>query len=48
MAEVLALDAATGALRLSIGPETTESDIDRFLGAFVKIAARRKPAGQAA
>lgn len=41
-------DAATGALRLSIGPETTESDIDRFLGAFAKIAARRKPAGQAA
>lgn len=40
--------AATGALRLSIGPDTTESDIDRFLGAFVKIAARRKPAGQAA
>ena len=41
-------DATTGALRLSIGPDTTESDIDRFLGAFVKIAARRKPAGQAA
>ncbi|MFL0691466.1 MAG: cysteine desulfurase family protein [Agrobacterium tumefaciens] len=41
-------DAATGALRLSIGPETTESDIERFLGAFAKIAARRKPAGQAA
>jgi cysteine desulfurase len=41
-------DAATGALRLSIGPDTTESDIGRFLDAFVKIAARRKPAGQAA
>lgn len=41
-------DAATGALRLSIGPETTESDIDRFLVAFEKIAARRKLAGQAA
>lgn len=41
-------DAATGALRLSIGPDTTESDIDRFLDAFAKIAARRKPAGQAA
>ncbi|MFN3507028.1 MAG: cysteine desulfurase family protein [Allorhizobium sp.] len=41
-------DAVTGALRLSIGPDTTESDIDRFLDAFVKIAARRKPAGQAA
>jgi cysteine desulfurase len=41
-------DAATGALRLSIGPVTTQSDIDRFVAAFAKIAARRKPAGQAA
>lgn len=41
-------DAATGALRLSIGPATTGSDIDRFVAAFTKIAARRKPAGQAA
>lgn len=41
-------DASTGALRLSIGPATTESDIDRFVAAFAKIAARRKPTGQAA
>lgn len=41
-------DAATGALRLSIGPATMGSDIDRFVAAFTKIAARRKPAGQAA
>lgn len=41
-------DAATGALRLSIGPTTTEADIDQFLAVFAKIAARRKPAGQAA
>ncbi len=41
-------DAATGALRLSIGRATTESDIDRFVAAFAKIAARRKPTGQAA
>ncbi|TPP10933.1 cysteine desulfurase family protein [Rhizobium glycinendophyticum] len=41
-------DAATGALRLSIGPATTDGDIDRFVAAFTKIAARRKPAGQAA
>ncbi|EKF57230.1 MAG: cysteine desulfurase family protein [Agrobacterium albertimagni] len=41
-------DAATGALRLSIGPTTTEADIDRFVATFEKIAARRKPAGQAA
>ncbi|MGE8103851.1 cysteine desulfurase family protein [Allorhizobium sp. NPDC080224] len=41
-------DAATGALRLSIGPTTTETHIDRFVATFEKIAARRKPAGQAA
>lgn len=41
-------DAAAGALRLSIGPATTDGDIDRFVAAFTKIAARRKPAGQAA
>lgn len=41
-------DAVTGALRLSIGPATPEGDIDRFVAAFAKIAARRKPAGQAA
>ena len=41
-------DAATGALRLSIGPSTTEADIDRFLLTFAKIAARRKLAGKAA
>lgn len=41
-------DAATGALRLSIGPTTTEADIDQFLAVFAKIAARRKAAGQAA
>lgn len=41
-------DAATGALRLSIGPTTTETDIDRFVATFEKIAARRNPAGQAA
>ena len=41
-------DAATGALRLSIGPSTTEADIDRFILIFAKIAARRKLAGKAA
>lgn len=41
-------DAAAGALRLSIGPATTDGDIDRFVAAFTKIAARRKPSGQAA
>lgn len=41
-------DAAHGALRLSLGPTTTETDIDRFIAVFDKIASRRKHTGQAA
>lgn len=41
-------DARLGALRLSIGPSTTDEDVDAALAAFRKIAGRRKPAGQAA
>lgn len=41
-------DAAHGALRLSLGPATTETDIDRFITVFDKIASRRKHTGQAA
>ncbi|MDH4440082.1 MAG: cysteine desulfurase family protein [Rhizobium sp.] len=41
-------DAATGALRLSIGPTTTDQDVERFIAAFTAIAARRKLAGRAA
>lgn len=41
-------DPRLGALRISLGPATTEADIDRALAAFTKIAGRRKPAGQAA
>lgn len=41
-------DPRLGALRISLGPATTDEDIDRALIAFEKIAARRKPAGQAA
>lgn len=41
-------DAATGALRASLGPSTTEADIDRFVLTFAKIAARRKLADKAA
>ena len=41
-------DPALGALRISLGPETTDSDIDKALVAFRKIAGRLKPAGQAA
>ena len=41
-------DPRLGALRISLGPATTDEDIDRALAAFEKIAARRKPTGQAA
>lgn len=35
-------EVAAGFLRLSFGPETSEGEIDAFLGAFGKIAARVK------
>ncbi len=41
-------DPKLGALRISLGPDTTEDDIVRALAAFAKIAGRRKPAGEAA
>ncbi len=41
-------DPKLGALRISLGPDTTDADIDRAIAAFTKIAARRKPAGAAA
>ncbi|MEN3145900.1 cysteine desulfurase family protein [Neorhizobium sp. IRAMC:178] len=41
-------DPKLGALRISLGPETTQDDIARALAAFAKIAGRRKPAGEAA
>lgn len=41
-------DAAHGALRLSLGPGTTNTHIDRFIAVFDKIASRRKLSGQAA
>ena len=41
-------DPKLGALRISLGPTTTEDDIDRVLAAFQKIAGRRRPAGEAA
>jgi cysteine desulfurase len=41
-------DPKLGALRISLGPETTEDDIDRALAAFGKIAGRRKLTGEAA
>ena len=41
-------DPKLGALRISLGPTTTEAEIDRAIAAFSRIAARRKLAGAAA
>lgn len=41
-------DPDVGALRISLGPDTTETDIDKAIIAFGKIALRRKVPGQAA
>lgn len=44
----MGLDAKTGGLRVSLGFGTDESDIDRMIAAFAKVAGRRRHAGQAA
>ena len=41
-------DPQLGALRISLGPDTTDEDITRAVAAFAKIAARRKAQGVAA
>lgn len=41
-------DPKLGALRISLGPDTTDEDIEQALAAFAKIAGRRRPAGEAA
>jgi cysteine desulfurase len=41
-------DPKLGALRISLGSETSDEDIDRALVAFGKIAGRRKLTGEAA
>lgn len=41
-------DADMGALRMSLGPLTTEAEIEKALAAFARISGRRKAAGQAA
>ncbi len=41
-------DPKLGALRMSLGFSTTEEDIAKAVATFTKIAARRKPAGEAA
>ena len=41
-------DPQQGALRISIGPSTSEAEIDGVIAAFAKIAARRRLSGAAA
>ncbi len=41
-------DPKLGALRISLGPATTEADIDRAIAVLARIAGRRKLAGAAA
>lgn len=43
----MGVDPRLGALRISIGPTTSETDIDRTIDAFARIAARRRLAGAA-
>jgi len=44
----MGLNSDIGGLRISLGPETTETDMERAVTAFRKIAGRRKLPGQAA
>ena len=44
----MGLDPKLGALRISLGPATTEAEIDHALAAFAKIAGRRKLSDEAA
>jgi cysteine desulfurase len=41
-------DPKLGALRISLGFSTTDEDVAKAIATFTKIAARRKPAGEAA
>lgn len=44
----MGLDAGIGGLRISIGPATTQADVDAVVRVFAKVAARRQHAGHAA
>lgn len=44
----MGFDADLGALRISLGPATTQADVDATLAAFKKISGRRRSAGEAA
>ncbi len=41
-------DPKLGGLRISLGPSTTDAEIDRAITAFAKVAGRRRLSGQAA
>ncbi len=43
----MGFDPKLGALRISIGPATTEADVERTIEAFTRIAGRRRMAGAA-
>jgi cysteine desulfurase len=40
----MGIDAALGGRRVSLGPGSTEADVDRFLAAFSRIVSRRRAA----
>lgn len=44
----MGLSSDVGGLRISLGPETTQADIEKAISAFGKIAGRRKLPGRAA
>ena len=44
----MGFDAALGGLRVSLGPTTTDADVDRFIDAFARIAGRRRQGTAAA
>jgi len=44
----MGFDPKLGALRMSLGPTTTEDEIDTAISVFAKIAARRKSVSAAA
>ncbi|GLR51945.1 cysteine desulfurase [Shinella yambaruensis] len=44
----MGFDAALGGLRVSLGPGSTEEDVERFLAAFSRVVSRRRMTGNAA
>ncbi|MGB3875781.1 MAG: cysteine desulfurase family protein [Shinella zoogloeoides] len=44
----MGFDAALGGLRVSLGPGSTQADVDRFLAAFSRVVSRRRVTGNAA